>query len=113
MGRVTVRTSNAAVGMFRAAPPRTRRTLVFFVALQAEFRLLCRSERFEAQYEPRLLAPGFQVATGRSMTGFAGIAPVDVVFEGLRVGLVASHAEFVVVDQLGTRDFRNRYLQTS
>ncbi len=55
----------------------------------------------EAEDQPRFAALGLQVAAGRPMTAFAGVAAMHVFGERFRIFPVAVRAEVVVVDVFG------------
>src|SRR5208282_2689912 len=93
---VAIDAGHAAMGVLRGPPLGTGRTLVLLVALQAGLGPSNRIDTLlEAEDQPRLLAAGFHVAAGWSVTGFAVLHAVHVFVERLDVGLVALHANIV------------------
>ncbi len=99
MGPMTIGTRNARVGMHRRAPHGAGRTRILFVAFQTEFRFHGRRKLLEIENQPRLFAARYQVTASRSVTVFTLLSAMHVVRERFDVRLMASHAQFIIVDE--------------
>ena len=79
------------------------------MTLQAHLRNLSRLHGLEVQEQTRFLAPRLQMPTARPVAGLAGLpllvnSTMHVLLHRLRVHLMASQTQFVIVDVLRIRD---------
>ena len=110
MPAMTIDARHPAVRVFRGPPAAAFAAVVLFVAAEAGFRPSHRIARLETEDQPRFPALCLQVAAGRPVTAFTGVAAMHVVGERFRVGPVAVRAQFVVVDVFRPGDGRYRAL---
>ncbi len=105
---VAIDAGHAAMGVLARAPTAADGALAVLVALQTGLRLCGGAPLLKAEDHPRLLAAALDVLAGRAVAGLALPLAMDVVGKRLDVGVVAGHADFVVVDELRPRHHRQR-----
>ena len=102
---VTVRASDSLAGMGGGSPllPRLVR---LFVAFEACLGTLSGRHGFETKDQAGLLASRFDVTACGPVTRLALLLAVDIGLELFDVGLMARHAQRIIVDELCARHLR-------